>query len=110
MKKTTKNLLFTAIVLAAALGLWLARPRGTGTVARVEIVEGAVQYIPLDTDGVYSIQGARLPVTLEVQDGRIRFIGSVCPDHLCEQFGWVQAEYDRAVCLPAGVAVTVQEG
>ena len=103
MKKTTKNMIFAAVILALAGGLWVmhlgAKP---GKSAFVEMIGGKTQTISLETDGVYHI------VTLEVTDGKIRFIDSQCPDHLCEGFGWVQTEYDSAVCVPAGVSVRVK--
>ena len=93
-----KNILFALAVLALAGVLWLAMGKGrTGPRARVEIAGGGTQYVPLEKDGVYHIDGAALPVTLEVRDGKIRFIDSRCPDHVCEGFGWVATEYDT--CL-----------
>ncbi len=50
------------------------------------------------------------PVTLEVSEGRIRFINSRCPDHICEGYGWLSKEHDQAVCMPAGVVVSVEKG
>lgn len=47
---------------------------------------------------------------LEVKDGAVRFVDSVCPDHICENTGWLRLEGEAAVCAPAGVAVTVQQG
>ena len=45
--------------------------------------------------------------SLEVKDGAIRFVDSQCPDHICEGFGFISQEGDYAVCMPAGVAVTI---
>ena len=67
------------------------------------------QRIPLSRDGTYSIEGAPFSVTLEVRDGAIRFVDSQCPDHICENFGWLSKEHDQAVCAPAGVVVSVEE-
>ena len=47
-------------------------------------------------------EGAALPVTLEVKDGAVRFVNSVCPDHICENTGWLRLEGEAAVCAPAG--------
>ena len=111
MKKNEKNLLFALAVLAAAGGLWLAaRTARPARRARVEIVGADPVYLDLDRDGVYPIEGAALPVTLEVKDGAVRFVDSRSPDHLCEGFGCVKNEYDRAVCMPAGVAVSAEAG
>ena len=83
----------------------LARP---GESALVTVVDGESLTIPLDQDEIYHID-ARLPVTLEVKDGRIRFIDSQCPDLLCEGFGFISSEGEQATCMPAGVNVTIVE-
>ena len=49
-------------------------------------------------------------MTLEVSEGRIRLINSRCPDHICEGYGWLSKEHDQAVCMPAGVVVSVEKG
>ena len=48
-------------------------------------------------------------MTLEVKDGAVRFVNSVCPDHICENTGWLRLEGEAAVCAPAGVSVTVEQ-
>lgn len=105
-----KNILFALAVLAlaGALALWGAG-RGAGAQAVVSVAGGQTQRIPLSRDGVYSLEGTPFPVTLEVRDGAIRFVNSQCPDHICEQFGWLSKEHDQAVCAPAGVVVSVEE-
>ena len=47
-------------------------------------------------------------VHLQVKDGAIAFLDSQCPDHVCEQFGWLSEQDAWAACVPAGVYVTVQ--
>ncbi len=92
-----------AAAAAAALLLW---PRAPGMYAQVSYHGETVQQIPLDADGLYAVE-ADLPVTLEVVQGKIRFVHSRCPDKLCEGFGWIGEEYQYAICLPAGVAVQI---
>lgn len=104
-----KNILFTLVLLVLAGGIWLWFGRGrSGPRARVDIAGAETIYIDLTQDGTHEIAGAALPVTLEVQDGKIRFVDSQCPDHLCEGFGWVETEYDTAVCMPAGVVLGIE--
>lgn len=106
-----KNLIFALCVLLAAggLALWGALSRGGGATARVDVADEQGITLSLQEDGVYHIDSGRLPVTLEVKDGAVRFANSVCPDHLCEGFGWLRKEHDQAICMPAGVVVTVEE-
>ena len=89
-----KNIGFALGVLAVAALFFLMRPGSTGAEARVDIAGGGTVCLPLSQDGVYPIEGAALPVTLEVKDGAVRFVVSVCPDHICENTGGLRLEGD----------------
>ena len=103
-----KELLLICLLAAAALAAMLLLPRTANEdlYAQVSYNNQVVERISLTDDGHYEI-AADLPVTLEVRDGQIRFVGSHCPDKLCEGFGWIGEEYEYAICLPAGVAVQI---
>lgn len=106
-KKT--DLIILALLLAAAVAALVFWPRHKGHIAVVVYDGEIVQQIPLSEDGIYHID-ADLPVTLEVKDGEIRFIDSVCPDHICENaYGFIGDVGEDAICLPAKVAVTIEE-
>lgn len=47
-------------------------------------------------------------VTLEIKDGKIRFIDSECPDGTCEKMGFLSNVGDTAACVPAKVIVTIK--
>ena len=106
------NILFalTDKMLADVIAVTRVMTRTEGTTARVEITDAETITLPLDKDGTYEITEGKLPVTLEVSEGRIRFINSRCPDHICEGYGWLSKEHDQAVCMPAGVVVSVEKG
>lgn len=112
------EVLVVAVLLLGAL-LWLVLSRlpgagAGGATARVSITRGgngesAESFtISLAEDRLLQVEGD-LPVTLEVKDGAIRFVDSHCPDHLCEDFGWIRREGEWALCAPAGVLVSVQQ-
>ncbi len=48
-----------------------------------------------------------IPVILEIKDGAIRFRESVCPDHLCENYGYISKVTETAVCMPNRTVLTV---
>lgn len=106
-----KNILFAlaVILLAGVIAVTRVMTRTEGATARVEITDAETITLPLDKDGTYEISEGKLPVTLEVSEGRIRFINSRCPDHICEGYGWLSKEHDQAVCMPAGVVVSVEK-
>ena len=89
---------------------WRYMNRETGDVAMVAIDNTEKRYeISLEENTIHTITEGKIVVTLEVKDGRIRFIDSKCPDHLCEGFGFIQHEDESAICMPAGVAVLITD-
>ena len=105
------NLLFAAVVLAAAVLLvFLLRPRSKTVplAAVVDFGDGITETLPLDTDHDYLYDVGNYVVHLQVKDGAIAFLDSQCPDHVCEQFGWLDKDGAWAACVPAGVYVVVE--
>ena len=102
------NLLFAAVVLAAAVLLvFLLRPRSKTEplAAVVDFGDGITEVLPLDKDYDYLYEVGGYVVHLQVKDGAVAFQDSQCPDHVCEQFGWLSEEGAWAACVPAGVYV-----
>jgi len=111
MKRLTrlqKNLLFAAVLLLAALVLFWAlrgRKQGEALVAVADFGDGITETIPLDKDYDYLYDVGDYVVHLQVKDDAIAFQDSQCPDHVCEQFGWLSQKDAWAACVPAGVYV-----
>lgn len=111
MKRLTrlqKNLLFAAVLLLAAVVLFWAlrgRKQGKALVAVADFGDGITENIPLDKDYDYLYDVGDYVVHLQVKDGAIAFQDSQCPDHVCEQFGWLSQKDVWAACVPAGVYV-----
>lgn len=103
-----KDLVIIAALLITALALLLIpklfRPRGAEAAVSYDGTE--IMRISLDKDGIYTVTGD-LTATLEVSAGKIRFIHSLCPDKLCEGFGWISLKGETAVCMPAKLAVII---
>lgn len=110
-KSLLMNLLFAAVVLAAAGILFALRgSHAAGGTLGAELIYGddnTVQKISLDKDAVYDIDTGYLTVHIEVADGAARFVDSPCPDHICEGFGWLTREDQSATCLPARAVLTI---
>ena len=99
-----------AVLLAAGLAWWaLRRSSGPALYARADFGMGAVEMLPLDTDYDYYYQVDGYIVHLQVRDGAVAFLDSQCPDHVCEDFGWLSRPGQWACCVPAGVFVTIEE-
>lgn len=110
MKQNTlkQNLLFAAVILAAALALlgWQAwkRTRTAGLPLQAQLTYGddsQTMIIPLDKDARYDVDTGLLTIHLEVTDGAIRFVDSPCPDHVCETYGYLTQVEAQAICMPA---------
>lgn len=44
---------------------------------------------------------------IAVENGKIRFEKSNCPDKVCVRTGWISKPGQAAVCLPAGVIIKI---
>lgn len=106
-KKELILILIVALLAGGALLLMtLFGDRGNSVTAQVTYNGSVVDLIDLSKDAVYHFE-ADYPVTLEVKEGAIRFIHSVCPNHDCEGFGFIDTPPESAICLPAKVAVQI---
>ena len=99
-KKLLINLVFAAVILAAAAVLLLVRKANqTGAPLCAELIYGDSNTrltFPLEKDADY-----------DVDTGAARFVDSPCPDHICESFGWLSEEDQTATCLPARAVLSI---
>ena len=108
-KKLWINLIFAAVlVVAAGILFWINSTRSAGGVAELTYgTSGEVMEISLNKNAQYDIDTGSYTIHLKVEDGRIAFVDSPCPDHKCEAFGWLSREDDWAACLPANATLIV---
>ena len=112
-KPWMKNLIFALVVLVLAAALYFGvraahSGKGGGLQAVVDFGDGITEVLPLDKDYDYLYEVGGYVVHLQVKDGAISFQDSQCPDHVCEQFGWLDKDGAWAACVPAGVYVVVE--
>ncbi len=105
-KPWKKNLIFALVVLALAAALLWSGARARAARARLA---GSRRFrrrhhrdLPLDKDHDYLYDVGSYVVHLQVKDGAIAFLDSQCPDHVCEQFGWLDKDGAWAACVPQG--------
>ena len=109
-----KNLIFALVVLVLAAALYFGvraahGGKDGGLQAVVDFGDGITETLPLDTDHDYLYDVGDYVVHLQVKDGAVAFLDSQCPDHVCEQFGWLDKDGAWAACIPAGVYVVVED-
>ena len=114
LKPWMKNLIFALVILAVAAALYFGvyaahGGKKSGLEAIVDFGDGITESFPLDTDHDYVYDVGDYVVHLQVKDGAVAFLDSQCPDHVCEQFGWLDKDGAWAACIPAGVYVVVEQ-
>ena len=111
LKKRDLLILLAVFLLAAAAWLfWRATASSEQNLAVITLDGAEIRRIDLqkEPDGRFSLQEQYgVPVSFEVKDGAIRFVDVDCPDHICENTGWVSLEGQTAVCMPNRTALSV---
>ena len=111
LKKRDPLILLAVFLLAAAAWLfWRATASSEQNLAVITLDGAEIRRIDLETepDGVFSLQQEYgVPVSFEVKEGAIRFVDVDCPDHICEDEGFVSLEGQTAVCMPNRVALSI---
>ncbi len=117
MEKSTRKLIRPADVVIIILIVSLSvatlvgafAPKDDSLVAVVTVNGTELRRIDLSSaeDEIFTLDTSPT-VTLEIKDGKIRFIDSLCPDSTCENSGFLDSHGDTAACVPAGTIVTVQ--
>lgn len=103
-----------AVLAAAAAILFAFRPKsGNFLTARIVLDNELVAELPLSalTQSVtLDVPGARYPITVEAEQGRVRVSHSECPSQDCVHTGWVSRSGGQIICLPNRLVITVTGG
>ena len=78
----------------------------------VKLVHGKneVEELSLTTDRQVEFAGDMGISTLEIKDGKVRFIASPCRGKVCIHSGWIHNSGQILACLPNGVLVELVGG
>ena len=103
-----------ALLLLAA-GCWLFyrftyRPPQEQNLAVIMIAGKEVMRLNLleETDRIFSLEeDYGIPVSFQIEDHRIRFVQVTCPDHICENAGYLSMEGQSAVCMPNRTSLSI---
>lgn len=93
---------FSPVVLAQSAGSDLTAivTQDGHEISRIRL-SGLAEPITITYGGTY-------PGIIMAEDGRIRFLESHCPDHVCELTGWLTRAGSTAACLPARVLIRLE--
>lgn len=78
-----------------------------GTFATITITDHKTQYVSLNKNQIFNVEGQLGHSTLQVKQGRIRFVDSPCKAKYCIHSGWLQKQTAIAVCVPNGISIVV---
>ena len=108
MLKTGDTLVLVgAVVFVGWLYSLLWFSDGHGDFAQITIDKKEQQLVSLSKNQIIEMRGRTGISELEINDGRIRFTRSPCPNQICVHAGWLQHGGEFAACLPNRVAVEV---
>ncbi|MBR3844061.1 MAG: NusG domain II-containing protein [Clostridia bacterium] len=79
-----------------------------GDTATVRIDGEIAATLSLKKNGEYTFENQGHTLILLVEQGGIRVQSSTCPDRICMNTGLLKNQGAAAVCLPAGISVTVE--
>lgn len=103
------KVLFSLLLLLSLSGIFLIKafvPEGHTVV--IELDNKPVYLLPLDKDGIVSVDGPLGKTTVEIKDNSVRIQDSPCRNKLCVRQGWIKT--GALVCLPNRVVVTIDRG
>ena len=97
------------LIAGSVLLVWIFTPKddSIGT-AQIMLDGKCVKKIDLSAakDYTFTLENCE-NVHFEIKNHQIRFVNVNCPDHLCEQFGFISHPGQTALCMPNRVSVTI---
>lgn len=76
----------------------------------VEAMGQEILRFDVNEDNIYEFDGAYGHMYLQVKDGQFRVYNVECPNHQCEQMGWVSPDdLFPIICMPNEVVVYAEE-
>ena len=69
---------------------------------------GNTEYLPLDRDTSFRINGNIGQLEIQIDSSRARISESPCPGQDCVRKGWLTSAGDLAICVPSGVFICVE--
>ena len=107
--KRTDVIIIVLVVIVAVLFFYINSSDKGKPTAVITVNGEEIQRIDLSSavDETFTLD-TYPKVTLEIEDSKIRFINSLCPDSTCEKSGFLSKPGDTAACVPAKTVVTIE--
>lgn len=105
------SIIVAAIAVSfAAISIYKNSGYDTHKVAVIKVKDRVIKRIDLNTvteQQRVEISGESIQIIL-VENGRIRFEESDCPDKICVKTGWLSEKGDMAVCIPNSTLIKIE--
>lgn len=110
-RPTWADLVLVIALLAVAAGLPYATAQATGYGSNVTVRgPGGVSCADLDSAGHMAVEGRLGDVRIEIGPEGARVAASPCPTQRCVDRGPISLGDPAVVCVPSGVALSVEGG
>lgn len=111
MSKKDLLLIGGILLISLLLGGFFLLKQGSGSCVAALSIDGTIvdtYDLNREENQLIDLQESYgVPVVLEIRDGAICFYESVCPDHICENYGFISREGETAVCMPNRTVLTI---
>jgi len=94
-------------LLNASLYVFFYREGAPGDYLVVEVAGQERERRRLERQDAFAVQGEAGASTIEIGDGRARFLSSPCLRKYCIRRGWIDRDRDIAVCVPNRVSIRI---
>ncbi len=102
---------YLTILLLVALSFLLLKSNSSEDKPIAVITKNGVELYRIDLEKATGPKEIKIEGTvtslIEVEEGKIRFKDSDCPEKICVKTGWISRPGQVAVCLPGGVVIKI---
>ncbi len=107
MTYADKAVILLALILLPFLYIHFWGSGKLGESALMTAIDGKEIVVSLFEDKEFQISGPLGITTIEVKNGKIRFIDSPCSGKQCIHSGWLKKSGDFAACIPNRISITI---
>lgn len=105
-----KLLIVTLIIIALAGFIFIGYFSEEADTAIVNVDGKEALRLPLNKNRIFSVEGPLGITDIEIKDGSIRVINSVCDKKICVKTGWIHKSYQHILCVPNHIAIYLSGG
>lgn len=88
--------------------LWFKQTSGRAETLIVQMEQQKPIEYPLNQDRLLELNGRIGKSLLEIKQGKVRFVHSVCRNQFCVFHGWLSTPGDTTACLPNRISISLK--